>query len=318
MAWIERTTAGLGTLANFKAVWNQLETDLAANGWTVNAATANNADPEVQEEIYLEAPGWDITRKVFICMRTHGNVVNDTFSIDIRGATGYDSGSGFTNQPSVTPNPVYCNLHNTTMEYWLGINDRRFVAIIKAGNVYHTIHAGFMLPFATPAQYPFPLYIASCFNSISEHTNPGNSAGFRNFVDPGAGAAYVRLTNGQWLTVGNHGVAGLTDQHSDLADNFTLHPYSARDTEPSIQNEMAGLNLRSLENGDDARPIFPVTFIDGTPDRWGVIGQLEDAFYIAGAGSTPESTFNDGVDDFTIFPNQNRNDFNHFFCMREV
>ena len=77
-------------------------------------------------------------------------------------------------------------------------NGRRIVVVVKTGTYYECVHLGLFLPYATPAQYPYPLVVGGSYNGS---TRWSNAYTYRNHLPRTAGysGAYWSPTGGRYF-----------------------------------------------------------------------------------------------------------------------
>lgn len=138
-------------------------------------------------ETYLKGPGLGGTDEIYIGFRTIVEPTKSWYAIQIMGFTGNlaDELSCY-NQPGSIAIGWGCPLvalWDQSMTYWITGNGRRVIFTFKVSTVYESGYAGFILPYATPLQYPYPLAIggsmaSSCHVSYSwkyDLVNSGHS-----------------------------------------------------------------------------------------------------------------------------------------------
>lgn len=127
-------------------------------------------------ETYLKGPGLGGTDEIFIGFRTITNPIKSWYLIQVMGFTGYLSGELCCfNQPgsiNIGTGSPFLSLWDNSMTYWITGSGRRTVFTFKVSTVYEAGYAGFILPYATPVQYPYPLAIGGTMCS-GTYTNYG-------------------------------------------------------------------------------------------------------------------------------------------------
>lgn len=304
-----------GTSTSYKDLLDDVRGHLVTSGWTVDSYVTN-VGLTTQDTLYIRGPGSTVTEDVHILIRTNANSTLGIWNWEIRGAIGYDSTLSFINQPGVSPS-TFALLWENSIPYWLYVSNRRFILVAKVAATYHAIYAGFFAPFATPAAYPYPLYIAADYYKQDIYTITDSA--YRNFADPGEDAAYVRNPDGTWGTIANHEIfVGDVDRFLSSADGqFRMWPYTSGAGFSSQKSTLNGLEYRSLQNVANSNLVIPL-HVFGNAINSGVIGVLEGAYYVPGFGVSPEQTTTIGADTYRIFPNINRTSYNHYFAVREV
>lgn len=127
-------------------------------------------------ETYLKGPGLGGTDEIFIGFRTITDPIKSWYLIQVMGFTGYLSGELCCfNQPgsiNIGTGSPFLSLWDNSMTYWITGSGRRTVFTFKVSTVYEAGYAGFILPYATPVQYPYPLAIGGTMCS-GTYTNYG-------------------------------------------------------------------------------------------------------------------------------------------------
>lgn len=309
-----------GTSTDWKDLLADLKTFAEANSWITESYTTD-IDDEDPDTWYARGPGPTGTEDVHVNIRTGAITAENKYWWETRGAILYDSGLSFANQPGTNSTGTFTLLWNSSIDYWFYINDRRIIVIAKVSTTYRSLYAGFFLPPATPAEYPYPLYIASDYKDPDIYTL--SLSGVRAFTDPGQQAAYLRKPDGSWAMVANHDVnSGADDFFENLATGpgitgFYVFPYFSGNTSTTTKDQIRNWKLRPVENEAGTQFITPLSF-QTSHKELGNIGVIEGAYYINGFGNSAEQTFTYGGDTYRIFPNIDRNNENHFFCIREV
>lgn len=305
-------------------------------GWTQLAWTPGDVTTGGMV-LNLRAPGSDVDRRVFINLRSVHDDGASLYSWEVRGAVGYDSGNTFTTQPG-TSEATYLSLWKNTIAYWFYANARRVIVVCKVNTVYVSMYAGFFLPWALPAEYPFPLYIAGSDGTPRAY-NSGDSA-HTSMCDPGGlvsssvdlCSGKIRLPNGSWKRVLNRRSSGNNDYPyaHEAGDNPSVWPYGNRSSwsnagfgrtffdnliggGPSMSGGVFD-GLAATAQGE--RLMLPALLMHGKDP--GGYGALDGAYFPMGDGLTPEQTGTYGLRTFRAFPNIARTSSNDFFMVEEV
>lgn len=162
--------------------------------------------------------------EIFVGIRsfTSGSAHN----FELRGMTGYEAASPFTTQPGISPGNhesgiaaeqqgCYVPLDNSSITYWLFVSGRRIIGVFKVGaSTYTNLYLGFINPFGTAAEFPYPLLIAGC-SSLSSRLFSSNDTGYSGMLDPisddshdTAGPMEYRDPGGVWNQINNSQGAG--------------------------------------------------------------------------------------------------------------
>ena len=269
-----------GTATDLKDLLSQLETFATANNWVTESYTTT-AGLEDPDELYLRGLGSTDTENVHVNFKTYGDAFNNIFTWDVRGATEYDALQPFETQPDVSP-VSYFTCSGNAMNFWFYVSDRRIIVVTQIATSFFSMYAGFYLPFATPIDYPYPLYIAATSNT-QEEASVLNS-GSRDFGDPGTQCAWVRNTAGNWQECRNHNrVANQDDSRSNASGDqgFMVFPYTVGGGQSGDPQHCVGWDIRPPAGVPDALPVIPLQ-IFSTSYGLPFYGIMENAFWVAG------------------------------------
>lgn len=291
----------------------------------------------------LRGPGADVDKRVFVNIRSVFSDSDAAYAWDIRGATAYDGSKGFGLQDGEST-ATYLALWKNTISYWFYANDRRFIVVAKINTVYVSAYAGFGLPWATPAEYPFPLYIAATDGMLRSYN--ATDADHTSCVDPGGTYDSVTNTNsgkyrrndGVWRRIVNRGTGASNDRPGILSASSdaaaVVLPYSTAVYVSTASNtgitstanywralssagtvDDGGLVNRLVATAQGERVLLPVTVIDRFEPAGAMA--LDGVYFPCGAGLTPEQTASFSGRNFRAFCNVHRTSSNDFFVIEE-
>ena len=116
--------------------------------------------------VYLRGPGLSGTDNIHVNIRAYRGALNIR-NWEIKGAVAFSDVSGFDDQPGTPPagQGTIFTLRNIEMPFRIIANGRRFMVISQVVASYFSCYCGLYLPFATPAEFPYPLIIGgnSCY-----------------------------------------------------------------------------------------------------------------------------------------------------------
>ena len=297
--------------------------------------------------------GGSPSRKFYWGMRSYETPASSVFGVEIRGFTGFDDGSpsgsvAFENQPDASP-PVYTPMQNTPMSYWIWANARRVIVVINTGTAYQWIHAGFLDPFATETEYPYPMMVmGSTFDSTVAFNN--NSIDFSTLTDPAGNSAenpilsatapmWARFTDGQWYPIKNFRKAGTVTAVLSKRGVWPLaeytpanYPFGAvsssalRDwraqfyavsqggTPPAVLAQTPG-------SPDDISPLLPLTILMNDPSMQ-LLGEISGIYWVSSSGgvTAEDEIFDHGVSPaqkYLVFQNIHRTDSWSFAAVKD-
>ena len=228
-------TGGTGTGATFTLTFE-------TNNWVVNRNDASSSAlldyPSIQggggtqilgREIQLKGVGNAGADEIYVGILEIEDAATGSFNWAIAGFTGFDGGQRWEDQPGfsyISPNEIaaFTPLSNGSIECWFYVSPRVLTGVLRMGSTYNNFTIGFLNPFATPAEFPYPLYISGCSSKWNELFSV---SGVRQsgLVDPGSlsatggntqGPAGVRFVDGQWWSIRNWNFTGST--RSQISD----------------------------------------------------------------------------------------------------
>ncbi len=279
---------------------------------------------------------------------------------ELAGFTGYLPAEQWENQTGISPGRydddfsaqrggAHILLSNTTMPFWLFVTSRRIVCWAKVGSTYSSMHVGLLNPFATVAEYPYPMYIAGQTNDpnlIFSSSGIANSSIADPITSNSRGPGLLRLASGSWVDAQNRTSA------SSSADLHTLVVYPtgtpvasggpaadpiAADDRVVVYGSFGwnsvipntgnpGSQSRRLVptpdsvNGDVTVPIpCSLALTDGTLGV-GMMGEIDGLFWISGEQDSviiSEDTITVGADRYLVFQSGTRTELFSFCAMKE-
>lgn len=252
-------------------------------------------------ELIFHGQGLAGTDEVYVGIRLQEDAGAQEFIWEVRGFTGFSNPDPFASQPGVSP-ASYTSFWNQDMEYWFVVNGRRFVVVAQISTSYHALYGGFILPFATPQEFPYPLFAGGEDDVVRAYTSTDSD--FSHFVDPINGGAQFRDVNGTWLE-GNQGLFSPTTA-------FSVWPW----------NSNAGSWLADMQNmpsGDFV--LFPATVYGlytsvSDPLSGTLHGELDGVFAVTGFNNAVENLINIGGTDYLVVQNIFRTTRDAFWALR--
>ena len=134
-----------------------------AEGWTIlryDTAITNR-------ELLMMAPGLSGTEQIFCGVYCYQDSNADYYNLAVATMKGYVAANSFLTQPGISP-VLGVPAHNQRIDYWLSVNGQRLNVAMKVGTpVYESFGIGKFFPYASPGQYPQPLFAAGMLTSAS-------------------------------------------------------------------------------------------------------------------------------------------------------
>jgi hypothetical protein len=218
-------------------------------------------------DLYLTGPGLAGSDAIHVNIRTYEAPTQGIYNWMIQGATDYDGGVPWHRQPNnswYSNNFRYLPLSNSTIDYWFVANGRRFIVVAKISGDFYASYCGFILPYALPSEYPYPLMVSAVTNNINSLPS---DTGMSNFwVSDYDNPAMFRHRDGLWLYSMLLTSIGATA-------SFGFWPwYPMRSMSTYYQH---------IGHVDGSFPLLPCTLISGY-DGGNAFGEAEGVFFLPG------------------------------------
>jgi hypothetical protein len=293
-----------GTATSFSDLATKLVTFLTTvlpvgERWTV---MRDNVESGYDRNLILRGPGLAGTEQIFVLVGLYKSVGSDYYNWEIRGATGYNSGDTWINQPGISP-ACYLTLWNSSIPYWFVGNGRRFIVEAKVSTVYVTAYGGFIIPHALPSEYPYPLLVGANHRTQAirwSDATPNNKCFWSGVYSTDTSASgYLREPGGFWRGVGSHSTGG--DSVASPAGAIDMWPYGF---DPE--------NTEKVFGSTTEYSLWPVVLFT-TSSGGNVYGELDGVYQISGfANASENTTYISGVTHIT-FQNSHRT-VREFYC----
>lgn len=230
--------------------------------------------------VYFRGPGLAGNDQIHVNIKRYYSSGTGAYNWEFKGATSYDGGLSFANQPGVSGYCYLC-LANLSMTYWFFANGRRFIVIAKIGSVYTSAYGGLIMPYALPSEYPYPMFIGtSSYRSDELYTNATYTYAFWKgaYLYSTYAAVKLRLPDGFWLNLVAYGSPD---------DDGRVWPFSS--------------NLNITKNADGSYSLLPAIIYSNTHDEKDVFGELDGVFNVSGIDLFSEDTLTIGGDTYIVF-----------------
>lgn len=271
--------------------------------WRINI-TANNGDASFTEiceielretaagpnlaltgtipELIVKGPGAAGVDQVFVGLQRYALSTADWFNWRVRAFIGYVSENVFASQPGASP-ARGLPLWDQSIPYAFAANGRHFRLRAKISTAYESMYGGLTLPLATPAQFPYPVYVGASLATDSATRWSDTGAGHSAYAfAPASGA--LRNVVGSWITPDLH----------PTAPGSGVTTYNYRPTVDGAY-ELAAIGL------NDSTPNY-YSVLDGVYFVAGYGNAVEDVIQVGGVNhEVLENIFRTGVRDFYAF-----------------
>lgn len=278
----------------------------------VQLRTATAGMDQAMSQYLWEAPGNDGNSAILVGAHSFYRVDVDYYDWELCAFTGFDAALPFYGQPGYHGR-LWLPLLNSSLPYWFIADGRHVKIVAKVGTQYESAYLGFLEPFFTPQQLPYPMALGGSLalgatqpywndvkfrysNSTDQHRAFTHSDG--NYVNTLYYAeARARRLDGTWAPFFASHVDSFT---SPAAGEGWIWPLSQGMT-----------NLEVCVDGSYA--LFPAVLSDSTPNHW---GQFSGVSVLTGQGLSAETLIRIGAVDYLAVPNITRTDRNDFLAMR--
>ncbi|MGK8437196.1 hypothetical protein ACRS3X_07570 [Ectopseudomonas hydrolytica] len=285
------------TTSSVNALLTQIRTRTEAAGWT----TLRDATTD-ERELILRSPAG-----AHVGLRAETAADGSYKNLWLQGYRSFEPEASFHGQfGAIVHNgsSALCPampLQNLPLTAWLAISDRRLLIVVKLSSVYVAAHLGYLLPFASDADYPEPLLIGGSITGNAKlwsGTTDNQNIFLFGRGSVGAGAPRVLLPNGSWQSVNFSGNAP--------TNYAAIFPFNG--------------GLEQLGRSfDDSHTMFQALVVSGLPSaesqewegEW--LGYIEGVFGTDAEAVTSESQFTQLSRTFIVFPNVFRN--SNFFVL---
>lgn len=286
--------------------------DLVANNeqWVLEKDDSTAVTNE--RHVYLRGPGLSQSDNIYVNLRQYFNATLQNYNWEIRYATGFDTNEPLDNQIGTSVvtltgergGPRF-TLANQSMGYWIIANGRRFIVVAKISSVYVSMYAGFITPYALPAEFDYPMYIAgsSCFENAvwslgtNELSSPWDPNGVGNST---VDSARLRHYDGTRIDFNNFTRSTGSRNNSTSAVTWPYAWAQRANTSQINKNEVFD------QNPDGSYTLLPV-ILETDQNDGQVYGELDGIFFIPGLGpNASEDTISIGGDNYLVVQSVHR------------
>lgn len=292
-------------------------------------------------EVLFKSLGTSGTDEIFTGIRAEYDVNIGWYNLFLNGYTGYDSNEvSWLKQPGALPGygstfPLRIPMvpcWNSSIPYWFSASGRAFKFGLKISTSYEAGYLGFIIPYATPTQYTYPLAIGGSLCPITnlrgvEWRYSYNASSHSIFTIPGTDVSdaisadnegisstlYLRLTTGLWGAFAQRsGVTTIDSMTIETFYPFTkggikrgVWPTSARD--PTSKKDY----MTVLGGGYLLQPCI-------LHQRWPnnqVFGELDGIYTISGFSNAAENTTSYNGNTNVVFNNVTRTEIQEFWTL---
>jgi hypothetical protein len=191
-------------------------------------------------------------------------------------------------------------LYQHNIDYRFVANNRRFIVIAKISTVFTSMYGGFILPYATPSEYPFPIFIGAT-TGVKTNRFSVDTYDMGGFYDPSSGGAYIRHFDGSWLGCANYYDPGGGKLRSVFESYIWPHRTVVNDT-----------IINNIDSSYTPLPCVVLTRLNGGD----VYGELEGVFACSGFSNSAENTVTHNSIIYDVIQTVNRTGVDDYVCIR--
>jgi hypothetical protein len=236
-----------------------------------------------EEERYLKAPGLAGTDEIYINITTLSNVGADRYNFRIRGAIAHNPAFTFNLQPGTSPD-AFLLLWQNSIPYTLVASGRRFILVAKVSTVYSNAYAGFLIPYSTSAEYPYPLFVGGSAYSDLRWSQTGYLIG--SPWDPsGPSSSPIFTQSSSWL------------RHYDGVWNPFQNYYDSSGSRGGPEGGSLNYNVWPWQFSDvfqaqnfNGEYSLLQSIVNSSYNNGNLYGELQGVFFITGFGNAVENT----------------------------
>ncbi len=269
------------------------------------------------QELIIKGPGTAGSDEIYCGIKTWEDSTQARYIWEMNGFIGYNAANQFDDQPGAIPQSKYppkMTLANASMAYWFVASGRRAVIVVKIGAIYEAAYLGFFIPYATPAEYPYPLFIGGSMTGENDQLDSSvETPTHRVFAIPGGAGgsqgspstASYRTQDGTWARPKvKYGSSSNEYTPSAGTVDFVL-PYGDYFS-PKIRE--------NLDGSYTLKPIIPAR--SKTSTAHGFQGELDGCYFVSGFGNASENIVQIGGIDHLVIQNVYRTDTDDFWALK--
>lgn len=294
---------------------------MGAEAWEEldNTTGGGAGDFSSDGEVYLKAPN----EAIHVNVRTASSVPGDRYNWEIQGATGYNAGLTFDEQPGAIPaaqGVPHALLWASPINFVLVADSRRFVVVAyAAGQPTESVFAGWFEAFGPPELYPAPMFVGGCHWDATKNAAvvEDEHVWWADDFESATGrksAAHCRTPGGGWARLRQ---ARSNTDFDDAEDRCAVHPttFLLSTTRIAPGYGSGGSNSYALLQATLHLHSTPFE----TANRQGdcaMVGQLTGVFWTTGLGLTTGDTLTKDSIDYFVFNDTKRTDIVNFLALR--
>lgn len=321
-----------GTATGHIDYWNKLIAFLTTDAELV----ADDAEWQIvwthpsgaQSGVVLRGKGSSGSESIYVGLSLTIGTSTDNHRINVYGMSGFVVSATSMNQHINVSPEMRVWLDSAAMKFWFVANARRFIFVANMSTVYQAAYAGYILPYATPANYPYPVFVGGTSNAQLSVTNwrslnthhahflfsDWNIAGSSDLLRSNA---YLLDPLGSWRDCAMEVSADVTigprmfrHEDSDGIQRWGLARAGVMGTRFGSEN----IRTRTIENYGGGMTIEPVCLFQevGSNQNFGI---LDGVSLCPGQGNAAENLIQIGGVDHLVLQNVWRTDVAEYWAL---
>lgn len=265
-------TTGLGA-DNWTMVHGFEHSDETVDG-TPTLGSQNTRD----NKVILRGDGSG-SENIYIGLQTYYDSDLSRHNFVIQGLNDYDNTLTYEFQ-AYKSTECYAYAWDQAMPYWIIGSSRRIIVVFKVGSVYEIMYLGFILPYATPAQYAYPLLVGGTGRDITWRYADSHG-GHDFFINGRNGTSSIYGPNNIFMNAGNYDQSG--GYNDDAEKSLYFYPYSA-----GVDNRVRLGYLREALDGCHVLTNIEIV-ANGEYGFTGILGSLDSMYHVSGFNQYSEN-----------------------------
>ncbi len=344
--WKDFAVTSVGSHIYWQIIVDSVQSGTSNTAWASMLLIENDGTVANQfgSEVILKAPGNSGTESIYTGIRSEYDSSAGWYNLFVNGYTGYDPNEqSWFNQPGALPGAgagsytyavpmIPC--WDTTMPYWFVASGRSFRFAVKVSTSYEGGYLGYILQYATPGQYPYPLAVGGSLvpqQSARSSEWRYSYASWYHGVYPGPGCdnyasqegrwatLYLRNSDGEWAYFANRGDGAPQPEDIYGPQVGTVAPYTPygawRSVWPHCMNDQWAAGKRPYRECLGGGYILqPCILLQRAPFS-SVYGELEGTYAISGYQNAAENTTTVAGKTVVVFQQSYRNTVHEFWAL---
>ncbi|MDR9451658.1 MAG: hypothetical protein RI637_10615 [Acidimicrobiia bacterium] len=305
----------IGTASDHVDLFNKIRDFLTTNTTLVNAGEnweqmlGSTGVLTASDQITLRGPGLSNSDNIYCGLDLTESASDDRYNLRIWGHAAF-SPTIAPHEQSLQSRDTYVFLWNQPIDYWLIANGRRWMLATKISTVYTSAYVGFFLPYGTPSEYPYPMYVAGISGTDRRWSSEDERDRF--FVSPGYAMADVYYPDNVWRMVANQG-----DDHDDRV----LGAYGSAYTYPFIggsdwNGPSSDTMIYNTAKCFDGSYVMRDVILCANDPYDSYLGVLDGAYWVPGRENSSENVVTKDTVEYVVFQNMYRNGFRDYMALR--